>query len=331
MKFLVTGGAGYVGGVVARQLLEAGHDVVVFDDLSHGRRESVPAAATFCQGNIADADALAAVFSSHTMDGVLHFAALIEAGESMVDPAAFFANNTAGTAILLRSMVHHGVRRLVFSSTAAVYGDPESVPIAEDARKAPVNAYGESKLLVERMLPWLAQAHGLKYAVLRYFNVAGALADYGEAHQPETHLIPQVLDVALGTRDSIIIFGSDYDTGDGTCIRDYIHVADVGRAHLLAMRALADSSAQIAARELYYNLGNGRGFSVLQVIEAARRVTGHAIPIELQPRRPGDAARLIASSEKIKNQLGWVPQVPELDDIIRTAWRWHQQKFGAPR
>lgn len=202
------------------------------------------------------------------------------------------------------------------------------MPIKEDARTVPVNAYGESKLLVERMLPWQAVAQGLSYAVLRYFNVAGALDDYGEAHEPETHLIPQVLDVALGKRASIKIFGTDYETPDGTCIRDYIHVADIGRAHLLAMQALVESSQP---SELVYNLGNGRGFSVREVIESARRVTGHAIPAEEQPRRPGDAARLVADSEKIKRELGWVPEMAELDEIVRSAWQWHQRKFGRGR
>ena len=325
MVFLVTGGAGYVGGVVARQLLACGHQVVVFDDLQHGRRENVPAAAELVQGSVGDGNALDLLFSKFKIDGVLHFAALIEAGESMRDPAAFFANNTAGSATLLHSMARHGVRRFVFSSTAAVYGDPVNVPIAEDARTVPVNAYGESKLLVERMLPWLSAAHGLSYAVLRYFNVAGALPDYGEAHEPETHLIPQVLDVALGRRASIKIFGTDYGTGDGTCIRDYIHVADVGRAHLLAMDALTGSAHPC---ELVYILGNGRGFSVRQVVESARRVTGHPIPVEEQPRRPGDAARLVADSEKIKRELGWAPEMDDLDDIVGSAWQWHRRKFG---
>jgi UDP-glucose 4-epimerase len=329
VTFLVTGGAGYIGGVVVRQLLASGHEVIIFDDLRHGRRENVSAAAQLIQGSISDDGALDSLFSSYKIDGVLHFAALIEAGESMRDPATFFANNTAGSATLLHSMARHGVRRFVFSSTAAVYGDPEGVPIAEDARTAPVNAYGESKLLVERMLPWQARAHGLSYAVLRYFNVAGALPDYGEAHEPETHLIPQVLDVAMGKRASIKIFGTDYDTADGTCIRDYIHVADVGRAHLLAMQALTGSAAQSGPRELVYNLGNGCGFSVRQVIESARRVTGHPIPADGHKRRAGDAARLIADSEKIKRELDWAPEISELDDIVRSAWQWHQRKFGA--
>ena len=323
MKVLVTGGAGYIGGTVVRQLLATGHQVVILDDLGHGKRANVPAAAIFVHGNIGDAALLGNLFPAHRFDGVLHFAALIEAGESMLHPERFFANNTAATTTLLDAVIRHQVPRLVFSSTAAVFGNPARVPIEEDDLKAPTNTYGESKLLVERMLPWLAQIHGLRYAVLRYFNVAGALDDYGEAHEPETHLIPLILDVALGKRASIKIFGTDYDTPDGTCIRDYIHVADIGRAHLLALVALGQH------HELYYNLGNGRGFSVREVIEAARRVTDHPIPVIEEPRRPGDPAQLVASSKKIQRELGWQPQTPAIDDIIASAWRWHQLKFGS--
>jgi UDP-glucose 4-epimerase len=311
---------------VVRQLLSAGHQVVVFDDLQHGKRSHVADGAELVVGNIADASALDGLLAGAGFDGALHFAALIEAGESMRFPGRFFENNTGGTATLLEAMVRHGVLRFVFSSTAAVFGNPEGVPIKEEARKAPTNAYGESKLLVERMLPWFAQIHGLHYAVLRYFNVAGALPGYGEAHEPETHLIPLVLDVALGKREAIKIFGTDYETYDGTCVRDYIHVADIGRAHLLAMDALVTEAA--LPRELYYNLGNGRGFTVREVVEAARRVTGHAIPVVEEPRRPGDPAQLVASSAKIQGELGWKPEVPELDDILRSAWAWHKQKFG---
>ncbi len=325
MKFLVTGGAGYIGGTVARQLLAAGHSVVVYDDLGHGKREHVAEGASLVVGDIGNAGQLDAVMHGAGLDGVLHFAALIEAGESMVHPGKFFENNTGGTATLLQAMMRHGVKRFVFSSTAAVFGNPESVPIEEDARKAPTNTYGESKLLVEQMLPWFAQVHGLRYAVLRYFNVAGALEDYGEAHEPETHLIPLILDVALGKREHIKIFGTDYDTEDGTCVRDYIHVADIGRAHLLAMSALCCEDGRVGT---YFNLGNGRGFSVRQVVEAARRVTGHAIPVVEEARRPGDPARLVASSARIQRELGWKPEVAELDDILRSAWAWHQKRFG---
>jgi UDP-glucose 4-epimerase len=323
MKLLVTGGAGYIGGTVVRQLLADGHQVVVFDDLGHGKRANVPAAAEFVKGSIGDPAALEQLFSAHSFDGVLHFAALIEAGESMLYPERFFTNNTAATALLLDAIARHKVPRLVFSSTAAVFGNPERIPIDEDDPKGPTNVYGQSKLLVERMLPWLSLIHGLRYAVLRYFNVAGALDDYGEAHEPETHLIPLILDVALGKRPHIKIFGTDYDTPDGTCIRDYIHVADIGRAHLLALNALDQYD------ELTFNLGNGRGFSVREVIDAARRVTGHAIPVIAEPRRPGDPAQLVASSKKIQRQLGWQPQIPAIDDILASAWRWHQLKFGS--
>jgi UDP-glucose 4-epimerase len=326
VRYLVTGGAGYIGGVVARQLLAAGNEVVVYDNLGHGKRGNVPKDATLVEGDIADAVRLKAVFAGEKFDGVLHFAALIEAGESMRTPEKFFINNTAGSATLLEAVVKYRVPRVVFSSTAAVYGNPERVPIEEDARLAPTNVYGESKLLTERMLWWLGEVYDLRYAALRYFNVAGALETpegmYGEAHEPETHLIPLMLDVAMGRRENIRIFGTDYDTEDGTCVRDYIHVADIGRAHLLAMEALGKEP------RMTFNLGNGRGFSVRQVIEAARKVTGHAIPVIEEPRRAGDPARLVASSEKIQRELGWKAEVPELEEILRSAWAWHQQRFG---
>ncbi len=331
MRILVTGGAGYIGGVTTRQLLAAGHEVVVYDNLGHGKRGNVPREATLVEGDIADAERLKAVFAGEKFDGMLHFAALIEAGESMRTPEKFFVNNTAGTAVLLEAASKHRVPRVVFSSTAAVYGNPERVPIEEDARLAPTNVYGESKLLTEKMLWWLSEVYEMRYAALRYFNVAGALESkkgsseegmYGEAHEPETHLIPLVLDVALGRRENIRIYGTDYDTEDGTCVRDYIHVADVGRAHLLALEALETEP------RLTFNLGNGRGFSVRQVIEAARTVTGHAIPVVEEPRRPGDPARLVASSKKIQRELGWKAEIPELEEILRSAWAWHQQRFG---
>src|SRR5208337_2159055 len=257
--------------------------------------------------------------------------ALIEAGESMVRPEIYFRNNTACTLSLLEAILAQGPRRLVFSSTAAVYGEPESTPIQENARLLPTNAYGESKLLVEHMLAWLNRIHGLRYASLRYFNVAGAPegpggVTRGEAHDPETHLIPLVLDVALGRRQSIKIFGDDYPTPDGTCIRDYIHVSDLADAHLLALNALKATSA--AKSRLIYNLGNGRGFSVREVIESARRVTGHPIPAEVHPRRPGDPAVLVASSEKAIRELGWKPRYTQLDEIVRTAWIWHQKRYA---
>jgi UDP-glucose 4-epimerase len=252
----------------------------------------------------------------------MHFAALIEAGESMKKPEIYFRNNSASTLSLLEAMLATGVNRLVFSSTAAVYGEPESTPIREDAALKPTNAYGESKLLVERMLEWLNRIHGFRYASLRYFNVAGAIEGRGEAHEPESHLIPLILDVALGRRQSIKIFGQDYPTKDGTCIRDYIHVRDLARAHLLAFDALKERD------RLIYNLGNGVGFTVREVIESARRVTGHPIPVVEEPRRAGDPAVLIASSEKIGKELGWKPEYTDLDAILESAWQWHQQRYA---
>jgi UDP-glucose 4-epimerase len=289
------------------------------------------------EGDVGDRCALENLFIAakkqrQPFDGVLHFAALIEAGESMVHPETFFRNNTASTLSLLEAMLAQGPRRLVFSSTAAVYGEPEAVPIEEDARLNPTNAYGESKLLVERMLGWMQRIHGLRSASLRYFNVAGAPegptgVTRGEAHEPESHLIPLVLDVALGRRASIRIYGQDYPTPDGTCIRDYIHVSDLAEAHLLALAALETEAA--AKSRLVFNLGNGQGFSVREVIESARRVTGHPIPAEVHPRRPGDPAVLVASSEKAMRELGWKPNYTQLDEIVRTAWIWHQKRYSA--
>jgi len=332
VKILVTGGAGYIGGTVAGALAKLGHRAVIFDNLSHGRRDLLPAGVEFVQGELADRGAIENLFIAATgqrqpFDGVLHFAALIEAGESMARPEIYFRNNTASTLSLLEAILAHGPRRLVFSSTAAVYGEPESVPITEDARLLPTNAYGESKLLVEHMLGWLNRIHGLRYASLRYFNVAGAPegpegVTRGEAHEPESHLIPLVLDVALGRRASIKIFGDDYPTPDGTCIRDYIHVSDLADAHLLALDALERQD------RLIFNLGNGKGFSVREVIESARRVTGHPIPAEIHPRRPGDPAVLIASSEKAIRELGWRPKYTQLDEIVRTAWDWHRKRYA---
>ena len=332
MKILVTGGAGYIGGAVASLLAEQGHRGVVFDNLSHGRRELLPAGVEFVEGELADRPSLESLFISAKLQGrpfdaVLHFAALIEAGESMARPEIYFRNNTASTLSLLEAMLAHGPRRLVFSSTAAVYGEPESLPIQEDARLLPTNAYGESKLLVEHMLDWFNRIHGLRYASLRYFNVAGAAEGpggvaRGEAHEPESHLIPLVLDVALGRRPSIRIYGADYPTPDGTCIRDYIHVSDLADAHLLALDALETRD------RLILNLGNGQGFSVREVIESARRVTGHPIPAEIHPRRPGDAAVLVASSQKAIRELGWKPRYTQLDEIICTAWIWHQKRYA---
>jgi UDP-glucose 4-epimerase len=336
VRILVTGGAGYIGGTVASLLLSQGHQPTVFDNLCHARREMVPAGVEFIEGDLANRDLMEKIFKAAKQEGkpvdaVLHFAALIEAGESMVHPETYFRNNTASTLAMLEAVIAEGPRRLVFSSTAAVYGEPESVPIKEDARLRPTNVYGESKLMVETMLNWFHSIHGLRSVALRYFNVAGAPENAdggitrGEDHEPESHLIPLILDVALGRRKSIRIYGDDYSTPDGTCIRDYIHVSDLADAHLLALKALESEEAEKS--RLIFNLGNGQGFSVREVIESARRVTGHAIPAELHPRRAGDPAVLVAGSEKAIRELGWKPRYTQLDDIIRTAWVWHQKRY----
>ena len=322
MKVLITGGAGYIGGTVSRLLLAAGHAVTVYDNLCHSKRSAVAEGAEFVQGDLADGALLQQTLKSGRFDGVMHFAALIEAGESMQRPEIYFRNNTASTLTLLESMLATGHDRLVFSSTAACYGEPETTPILEDAKLQPTNPYGESKLLVEQMLAWINRVHNLRYASLRYFNVAGAIEGYGEAHEPESHLIPLILDVALGRRASIKIFGQDYPTKDGTCVRDYIHVRDLAEAHLLALGALEEKSRVI------YNIGNGQGFTVLEVIEAVRRVTGKTIAVEECARRAGDPAVLVASSEKIKRELGWKPQFAELDAIVASAWEWHQKRYA---
>ena len=321
MRVLVTGGAGYIGGTVARLLLAEGHDVTIVDNLCHSRQSALPEAAKFVDADLADRTAIEGLLREHRFDGVMHFAALIEAGESMKRPEIYFRNNTASTLTLLESMLATGHTRLVFSSTAACYGEPEHTPILEDARLKPTNAYGESKLLVEHMLDWLNRIHGFRYASLRYFNVAGAIAGYGEAHEPESHIIPLILDVALGRRQSIKIFGTDYPTKDGTCVRDYIHVEDLARAHMLALAALD------GREKLIYNIGNGQGFTVREVIDSVRRVTGKPIAVVEEPRRPGDPAVLVASSEKIKDELGWKPEFAGLDQIIGSAWEWHQQRY----
>ncbi len=326
-NYLVTGGAGYIGGTLSRLLLAAGHAVTIVDNFCHSRSGAVPDAARLVEADIADAATMTRLLTETRFDGVFHFAALIEAGESMKQPGLYFEANTAKTLAFLRALAETGTDRLVFSSTAAVYGEPETSPIVETARLNPTNAYGESKLLVEQMLGWFGRIHGLRYATLRYFNVAGALAAnsmaaYGEAHEPESHLIPIILDVALGRRAAISIYGDDYPTVDGTCIRDYVHVGDLARAHLLALRSLERQPSAL------YNLGNGQGFSVREVIEAARRVTGQPIPVEMHGRRAGDPAVLVASSAKAQKDLGWQPEFPALDDILASAWAWHQKLHG---
>jgi len=322
MKILITGGAGYIGGTLTRRLLADGHAVTIYDNLCHSNRSAVASAAVFVEGDIADRKLLEQTLSAGQFQGVMHFAALIEAGESMQRPEIYFRNNTAGTLSLLEAMLATGHNRLVFSSTAACYGEPVTTPILEDAKLEPTNAYGESKLLVEHMLRWFNRIHGLRFASLRYFNVAGAIEGYGEAHEPESHLIPLVLDVALGRRKNIKVFGSDYPTHDGTCVRDYIHVSDLADAHLLALAALETKNRVI------YNIGNGQGFSVRDVIESVARVTGRPIPVEECSRREGDPAVLVAGSGKIKQELGWKPQFADLDVIVASAWEWHQKRYA---
>lgn len=317
-RILVTGGAGYIGSVVVAQLLERGYEPIVFDDLSHGHRAALATSAKLIVGNVAERAALDRVFFEFQPQAVMHFAAFIEAGESMQRPEKYFRNNTANALTLFEALLAHDVKRFVFSSTAALYGTPEKTPIEESAPLQPTNAYGESKLLAEQMLDWLHRVHGLRYASLRYFNAAGAAGEQGEDHHPESHLIPLALQVAVGARKELAIFGTDYPTPDGTCIRDYIHVSDLAAAHLLVLEALKER------QRLIYNLGNGRGFSVREVIEMVRRVTGHPIPATDSPRRAGDPAVLVASSEKIKTELGWKPKYADLEDIVRSAWEWRK-------
>ena len=325
MNVLVTGGAGYIGGTVVRLLLATGHSVTIFDNLSHSKRAAVAEGATFVEGELADKELIEKTLREGKFDGVMHFAALIEAGESMVKPELFFRNNTASTLTLLEAMLAVGPQRLVFSSTAACYGEPEKTPILEDAKLDPTNAYGESKLLVEYLLRWFNKIHGFRYASLRYFNVAGAIEGYGEAHEPESHIIPLILDVAMGRRKSIKIFGDDYPTKDGTCVRDYVHVKDLADAHLLALTALTDEAKP---SRMVYNIGTGTGFTVREVIEAARRVTGKEILVEDCPRRPGDPAVLVAGSDRIRAELGWNPQSGDLDTIMKSAWEWHKKRYA---
>lgn len=322
MHILVTGGAGYIGSVTAAYFLQAGHRVTVYDNLSYGYRAAIPAGASFVRGDIGDRSALDVLFQSSAFDAVVHFAAFIEAGESMVNPGKYFRNNVVNTQALLDAMLAHNVRRIVFSSTAAVYASKNTL-LEESDPLCPANVYGETKLMIETMLRWYASQLGLRYAALRYFNACGAMLDdngqaiRGEAHRPETHLIPLTLQVPLGQRASVKIFGTDYPTPDGTCIRDYVHVEDLAQAHVLALEALDERPTMI------YNIGNGRGYSVREVINVARQVTGIDFPEEEALRRAGDAPILVASSEKIMRELGWQPRYTALEQIIRSAWAWH--------
>ncbi|NLW87725.1 MAG: UDP-glucose 4-epimerase GalE [Planctomycetes bacterium] len=317
MKVLLTGGAGYIGSHVVRAVRGAGHTPIVYDNLSKGHAESLEA--DLIVADVSDGAALRVALEENEIDAVIHFAAFIEAGESVGEPGRYFRNNTVAGLTLLEAMRETNVKRLVFSSTAAVYGQPPVVPIEEDSPLVPINPYGSSKLCVEYMLRAYAQAYGMGFVALRYFNVAGAdpAGDIGEDHTPETHLIPLVLQVPLGKREHITIFGQDYDTPDGTCIRDYIHVSDLADAHVLAAGAIEPGMVKV------YNLGNGEGFSVKQVIETCRTVTGHSIPVVIGSRRAGDPARLVASSARAMRELGWRTKFPRLEEIVTHAWRWH--------
>jgi UDP-glucose 4-epimerase len=319
MKILVAGGAGYIGSVTSQMLIDVGHDVTIYDSLVKGHTAALPEKATFENGDILDRQRLDEVFSAQAYDAVLHFAAFIEAGESMRDPGIFFKNNVTGSMTLIEAAVANGVRKMVFSSTAGVYASKDA-PICESDPIKPANVYGQTKYMVEQALDWYHQVYGLRYAALRYFNAAGATPPMrGEAHSPESHLIPLVLQVALGQREQIYMFGDDYPTPDGTCIRDYVHISDLASAHLLALDALSEKDKMI------YNLGNGTGYSVKEVVDTARQVTGHPIPAISKPRRPGDAAILVADSSRIQAELDWKPAYPELSTIIESAWKWHNE------
>ncbi len=321
MKILVTGGAGYIGSVACEESIRAGHDVVVFDNLSQGHRAAVPPQADFVEGDLGDARAVDAAIHEHSPDAVMHFASNLLVGESMQKPFKYLGDNVTNGLNLLRAMAKHGIKRFILSSTANLFDQPDKIPIDESAAIRPGSPYGESKYILERVLYWLDRTHDLRYASLRYFNAAGATAERGEDHDPESHLIPLVLQVALGKLDHVTIFGSDYPTRDGTCLRDYIHVSDLAQAHILALQALDQGSRT-------YNLGNGRGFTVREVIDTAHMVTGHPIPFESGPRRPGDPAALVASSEHIRRELSWNPRCPDLKDIIQSAWNWHRSHLS---
>jgi len=317
MKVFVTGGAGYIGSVVVEQLIAANESVIVFDNLSQGHRAAVHPAAVFVEGDLADRSAIDAALSQHRPDAVMHFASKTLVGESMQKPFLYLGDNITTGLNLLQSMVEHGVKRVILSSTANLFDQPERMPIDESERIVPGSPYGESKFILERLLHWLDRICGVRFACLRYFNAAGATLTRGEDHYPELHLIPLVLQVALGKREKISIFGDDYPTRDGTCVRDYIHVIDLAQAHILALGAL-----EVGSR--FYNLGNGEGFTVKEVVDTAREITGQSIRADIAPRRPGDPAVLVAASNKIRKELGWTPRYPHVREIIESAWRWHQ-------
>lgn len=320
MAILVLGGAGYIGSHTVIELIDSGSDVVIIDNLETGHIEAVHPKARFYKGDIRDRAFLDSVFDKEEIEAVIHFAANSLVGESMVNPLKYYDNNLCGTKVLLESMLSHDIKKIVFSSTAATYGEPERIPILETDKTEPTNTYGETKLSMEKMFKWTDKAHGLKYVSLRYFNACGAheSGKIGEAHNPETHLIPLILQVPLGKREAINVFGSDYDTKDGTCVRDYIHVTDLAQAHILAVKYLMEGN-----ESNIFNLGNGIGFTVNEVIEAAKEVVGKEIKVVMADRRAGDPAKLIASSDKAKAVLGWKPEHAELKHIIETAWNWH--------
>lgn len=321
MRILVLGGAGYIGSHTALELVKAGNEVVIADNLVTGYRKAIPKGAKFYEGDLRDFDFLNKLFQQEKIDAVIHFAAYSLVGESVTNPLKYYDNNLYGTKVLLEAMVKNNVGKIVFSSTAATYGEPENIPILESDRTCPTNPYGETKLAMEKMFKWTAEAHGLRYVSLRYFNACGAdeSGEIGEAHTPESHLIPLILQVPNGKRETISIYGTDYDTPDGTCIRDYIHVTDLAQAHILAVQYLNN-----CGESDIFNLGNGVGYSVREVIETARKVTGHPIPATETSRRAGDPARLVASSEKAKSVLGWKPVHDSLEEIISSAWNWHK-------
>ncbi|MFL6539938.1 MAG: UDP-glucose 4-epimerase GalE [Chthoniobacterales bacterium] len=316
MKLLVVGGAGYIGSICSELLINEGHEVAIFDNVTEGHRRAIDPRARFFEGDLSDAHSIGLALNGTKPDAVMHFAASALVGESMTNPSKYFRNNVANGLNLLDAMLAAGVKRLVFSSTCATFGPPERVPIDEKLPQRPINPYGESKLAFERILHWYDEIHGLKFVALRYFNAAGASEKFGEDHRCETHLIPNVIKVALGQKPHVEIYGTDYDTPDGTCIRDYIHILDLSRAHILALNA---------PRSDYYNLGTGGGSSVREVIDVCRKITGHEIPVIEKPRRAGDPPRLIAASAKIKSELGWEPKFQRLDAIIESAWKWHQK------
>lgn len=320
MKVLVTGGAGYIGSHMVDLLISEGYEVVIFDSLVTGHREAIHPQATLVVGDLMDTQALATLFDAHDFEGIFHFASYIVVPESMEKPFKYLRDNVVAAANLLEAAAKHGVKRFILSSTAALFDEPETIPIPETETVIPGSPYGESKAIIERYLYWMDKIYGMRYCCLRYFNAAGAHPNghIGEDHQPESHLIPIVLQVALGQRDSVTIFGEDYDTPDGTAVRDYIHILDLATAHILAFEALADGPSR------RYNLGNGTGYSVKQIVEVARQITGHPIPVKYGPRRAGDLATLIADSTRIREELGWSPEFAQLGQIVQTAWDWHR-------